>query len=112
MPVIATRDGAQIVRLGGVEVDTIRPADFDTAKSADELSADLAARVEANARDAGQAHTVLIHVFDKAGANYLIGIRPPGWTLPKQAADWGYAWWEWTPPFPDGPKEDAHEVEP
>jgi hypothetical protein len=97
MAIITTRDGEQIIRIAGQAVDTIRPADFDAAKSDAELESDLMTRIEAGARDAGKARLALIHIADRSGKNYTIGLRPAGWTLPEEAVKRGLSWWEWPP---------------
>jgi hypothetical protein len=97
MAIITTRDGAQIIRIAGQAVDTIRPADLDAASSDAELESDLMTRIEAGARDAGVARLALIHIADRSGKDYVIGLRRADWSLPAEAVKRGLAWWEWPP---------------
>jgi hypothetical protein len=95
--------GEHVIRVGGVEVDRIRAADFDAARTDAELEADLKARGESG-MPPGKPWQLLVHIFDRAGKKYRIGLRHPDWVLPGEAVKAGLAWWEW-PPHDDPPEE-------
>jgi hypothetical protein len=80
------KSGAHIIKRGGVVIDTLAAARFESALADRALEADIKADLEGKASLSNRACVVLLHIFERSPLRYFIRVAPPGYTPPK--ADW------------------------
>ena len=82
------RTGGHTIRRGGVAIDTLEAARFESMLDDRALEDDLKADLESKASLSNRACAVYIHIFTRDPLNYVLRVASAGYT-PRQVD-----WWE------------------